>query len=362
MTPDRPPPPLQPAVQPPVPPAPEAVTMRRLLYGPLLAGALCTATELGLPELLHQRPRTAAGLADRVGASADSLDRLLRCLAAFGVVNATGDRYVLTSLGETLRPGVPGSALPTARLVQRVMAPVWHRLPDAVRSGKPAFPEVYGHGFFDHLALDPALREVFDRSQAAGLDLELPGVLAAVGESGGQTVVDLGGGDGALLAAVLAARPGARGVLADNDPTALGRARTALAAAGLGDRCAVRRLDLFTGELPAGPHTFLLRHILHDWGDDDCAALLRRIRAALAPGGRLLVVEHAAGASASSSEGTGVAALMDLYMLSLFPGGRERTQDRLRALLTAADLVPGEPAPLPTGSVVLTARPAGEGS
>lgn len=198
-----------------MPDPPLAAQLRQLVYGQLLARTVCVAAELRLADELVDGPATAETLARRTTTDHIALHRLLRGLVAFGVLADIGDgRFALTDLGQTLRSDRPDSALPTALLAATVTGPAWDRLGSVVRSGKPAFPDAFGTDFFGYLEQNPDARAIFDRSQEAGIALELPEILSCV-DLADALIVDVGGGDGALLAAVLAANPASRGILAD---------------------------------------------------------------------------------------------------------------------------------------------------
>ncbi|WP_166677707.1 methyltransferase [Amycolatopsis arida] len=333
------------------------LTIRRLLYGQLLSRAVQTFAELEVADRLGDADRPVAELAAECRVPVDPLRRLLRALAAFDLVaESAPEVFRLRPLGAAVRAGAPASALPTAQLAAGEVGTAWDHLLDTVRTGTPAFERLFGTGFFGYLERKPGLRAVFDRSQAAGLELELPEVLRRLDLAGAGTAVDVGGGDGALLAALLAAAPGWRGVLVDR-PEAVAAAERRFADAGLADRCAARPGDFFA-ELPGGGDLYLLRHILHDWADEPGRAVLASCRRALATGpagARLVVVEQAAAARGDTGEEARFAALLDLYMLSLFGGGRERTVDELVDLLGTAGLSVVSVAPLPGGAVLIEA-------
>ncbi|MFC0602221.1 methyltransferase [Streptomyces palmae] len=345
--------------------AAHAWQMRELIYGHLRSRAVCAAAELGLADTIGGGSPTAAELARATGADPVLLARLLRALVSFGVLRRVAregvDGFGLTPLGETLRSDAPASALPTALLVATAVAPAWERLTEVVRRGRPAFAEVFGADFFAHLDGDPWLRGVFDRSQETGLSLELEGLLQAVDFAGPLTVVDVGGGDGALLTGLLQGRPESRGVLVDL-AAALPAAARRLAGAGLADRCELVEGDFFTA-LPSGGDRYLLRHILHDWDDDSCRAVLGSCRRAMGPGARLVLVDHLADEPHEDPPDRGPSgqwgALMDLYMMSLFAGGRERTREEVAGLLREAGLTLVRATLLPGGTGVLEARVGG---
>ncbi|MFF0451410.1 methyltransferase [Streptomyces sp. NPDC004609] len=343
----------------------QAWHMREMIYGHVRSRAVCAAAELGLADAIGTGSPTAAELAGATGADPALLARLLRALVSFGVLRREpgddAEGYSLTPLGETLRSGVPASALPTALLVATTMAPAWERLTEVVRHGRPAFADVFGVGFFSHLDRDPWLRGIFDRSQESGLSLELEGLLQAVDFTGPLTVVDVGGGDGALLTRLLGEDPRSRGVLVDL-AAALPAAARRLTGAGLADRCELVEGDFLTA-LPPGGDLYLLRHILHDWDDASCHVVLRNCRRAMGPGARVVVVDYLVDEAKGDGPDQGASgqwgALMDLYMMSLFTGGRERTREEMAGLLREAGLTPVRTTLLPGGTGVMEARTGG---
>jgi hypothetical protein len=339
--------------------------MRRLLYGQLLACALCAMAELGLADELAAGPLTVRDLADRTGTDQAALTRLMRALAAFGVLAAgnADDSYALTPLGATLRSDVPGTALPTARLVSAVVGRAWDGLADAVRTGEPAFPKAFGEDFFSYLDGDPGLRDIFDRSQEAGLVLDVESVVAALPVSGRQVLVDVGGGDGALLSAVVSAHPQVRGIIVDR-PTALQAAASRLAAAGVSDRIELIGGDFFA-DLPAGGDCYLVRHVLHNLDDLDCGRLLRACHRVMAGPASLCVVDFLIDGRPGGSDGdrdpqaTQAAALMDLYMMSWFGAARERGPAEFNALLSTSGFAIDGISRSASGLGIITARKSG---
>jgi hypothetical protein len=331
--------------------------MRRLLYGHLLSRALYALAALGIPDLLAAGPRTAADLARAADARPAELSRLLRALARFGVLDEVpGGGFRLTALGATLRADTPGSALPTALLVGREVGQAWDDLLTTVRTGQPAFPAVHGLDFFDYLERHPPVRDVFDRSQAADLAIEVDSILGVVDFGGFRTIVDVGGGDGALLERVLTAWPHLRGVLMDLPPVIAAARRRFAAADGVGDRCTFQAGDMFV-TVPAGGDCYLMRQILHDWDAERCVRVLRNCRAAMPGTGRLLIVERVADEAPGTDPVGQLTALMDLYMLAVL-GGRERTADEFRQLLHDGGFRLETVHRLAGGVTVLVAAPA----
>lgn len=347
-----------------------AVTARELLYGQLAGRALAAAAELGIPALLAERPSTTADLAERVGADAGSVGRLMRALAVFDVFaeDETG-AYALTPLGAALTPDHPASALPSALLVAGEFGAAWDRLVRTVRSGRSPFLDDHGTDPFT-LMESPGgarLRATFDSSQRFGLALELDEIMRHVDFSGYRTVVDIGGGDGAFIRRVLDAHPDVRGVLFDL-PGSVARADEPAGRAPAGReegraRAREERLSVVAGDffeqVPEGGDLYLLSHILHDWDDENAVRILRTCRRAMAPAATLMVVDLTAADGGDRGPESRAAALMDLYMLSLFGGGggQERTAAEVRALLAKARLRVSGTHALPSGMQVISAVP-----
>jgi SAM-dependent methyltransferase len=338
------------------------VQLRRMIFGQLLSQAVCVAAELGLSDLLADGPLPVRELAAHTGAAPRKLWQLMRCLAAFGVYAAgPGGTFELTALGAALRSGARGSALPTALLAASEVGRAWSGLLGTVRTGRPAFDEMHGMGFFGFLDHDPQLRDLFDRSQTHDMELEIDQLLGAVDFSRFRRLVDVGGGDGALLARLLQANPQAEGILQDSAKVAQS-ARARMARLGLADRCTAVTGDFFLS-VPPGGDLYLLRQILHDWDDERCVALLRVCGRAMRPGSHLMIIErvmHEGGAHdrAATDQDAQFAALMDLYMMVVLDG-EERSGREFSDLLGKAGFVIDAMHRLPTSVAVIEATPAG---
>ncbi|MFC8538818.1 methyltransferase [Streptomyces sp. NPDC057249] len=333
--------------------------MREMLYGALLSRALCTAAVMGVPDALAEGPRGVADLAAELDAVPDALGQLLRTLTAFEVFERLPDgTYALTPLGAALRTDAHATAYPTALLVDGVMGASWTALATTVRTGRPGFEDVHGMSLFDYLDRHPAVRETFDHSQAADLQLSLEHIRSAVGPVG-STVVDVGGGDGTLLAHLLAGAPDARGVLLDTQATTV-RAKEVLAAAGLEERSRVVAGDFFEA-VPGDGDLYLLREILHDWNDSQCVTVLGACRRAMRPGTRLLIIERVAADDEGAAGTSRMTALMDLYMLSVLRG-QERSLGDYDRLLSASGFVRTSVSRMPGHVVAIEAAPDPGGS
>ena len=298
----------------------------RLMDGFVATQLVYVAAKLGLAESFAEGPRSAAELATAVGADRQALARVLRGLAAIGIVTETDDcRFALTELGRALEP-LRGMAMVRGDLYYGAAA----GLLDAVRDGGVAFDRVYGEPFFDHLAGHPELEATFQASMAGRSEQEARDVVAAYDFAGLDTLVDVGGGHGVLLAAILAANPRLHGILLDRG-TVIAGAQTRLRAAGVSDRSECLPGDFFA-RVPPGADAYLLSRVLHDWSDGDAGRILRTCRRATPDHGRLLVVDAILPERAADGP---FAVGMDLHMLLLF-GARERTAAELDALLREA--------------------------
>jgi SAM-dependent methyltransferase len=319
------------------------VNLSRLAFGFGPAQVVHAAVELGVPEALAAAPggATLASLADRLGCDPDSLARLLRALVVLGVAeDRAPGRYALTDLGRPLCPDDPQSIRRSVLLFGDQPAwMAWGALAAAVRTGEAAFDLVHGRPLFAYLAEHSGSSETFNNAMHEGTRRMGPQVPALVDLSQARMIVDVGGGSGALLAAVLAGTPeSVHGVLFDT-PRGTAGAQTAFADAGVADgRWSIEHGDFFRDALPGGD-VLMLKGILHDWNDERCAALLSACRSALAPAGRLLVLEPVLPdrPAADAAHETAAAVMSDMAML-VYTGGRERSAAGYRGLLRQAGL------------------------
>ena len=322
--------------------------LRSLIAGFMSSQAIHVAARLGLADILwHGVPRDPEELARATATHAPSLHRLLRALAAVGVLEeAEGGRFVLAPLGQPLRSDAPDSLRGFAALFCGDLHwRAWGAMLHSVRTGEPAVGHVFGVPLFDYLARNPEEAAVFYDGQTALTRLVAGAVAAAFDLSRFAAVADVGGGNGALLAAVLAANPGLRGVLFDL-PAGLAGAERVLEAAGVAERCRVVAGDFFDA-VPEGADAQFLKSVVHIWDDGRAAAVLANCRRALpAEGGRVLLVERVMPARMEASPAHAQAAMIDLTMLAV-PGGRERTEDEFRTLLASAGFRLAGITPLP---------------
>lgn len=306
------------------------------LHGMILANRtthlLYAAAELGLADQLRGGPRSSGELAAVIATHPDALLRTLRALAQIGVLTHVDDgRFALAPLGQGLRSDVPGSLRPIARAWGHpAHARAWCDLLNAVRTDESAFRHAFGMGLFEYFAATPEAGSVFNAAVADALAVVSAAVADAYDLGGLDTIVDVGGGRGGQLLPVLRSAPDARGVIFDLPHSADGAA-AAIEAAGLAERCQFVAGDFFTS-VPSGD-AYLLRLILHDWDDERCLSILRNCRQAVATGGRLLVIEQLL---PQANEPAPETVLLDMNMLVMTPGGRERGADEYARLFTHA--------------------------
>jgi hypothetical protein len=309
-----------------------------MIRGAWMTMCLRAGCMLGVFEHLDN-PQSASDLAASCGADAHAMNRLLRALADLGLVERSGDgAYANTAMGATLRLD-HSSRVRDLALMQTWPPQIasWNRLADAVLSGTGVFEEVNGAPLWASLSAEPEVEQQFNGAMTRRAAGQVAAVLAAIDLSAARTLVDVGGGRGALLEGLLRARPQLSGVVADR-PEVAAEAEVAFAGAGLGDRAHGVAADFFAS-VPARADLYLISNVLHDWDDADCVAILRTVRAAMSPGARLLVVERVLDVAGRPFAADRDLHFVDLHMLVVF-GARERTFAEYDALLTAAGFAP----------------------
>jgi DNA-binding transcriptional ArsR family regulator len=310
-------------------PAPAA--MMEMIIATWISQAITVAAELGVADALADRPMTIDELAAAVGADADALGRLLRALIGRGVFRRRRDgRYELNALADTLRSGAPVS---TAWAAQFYGSPEqrerWTLLVDSIRTGKSVVPVLHGKDSFDYFAEQPELADLFNRTMTSISELTDASVVAGYDFSAYPTIVDVGGGHGALLATILAAAPTSHGVLYDQSQV-VANASSLLCKHKVADRVRIEPGSFFDG-VPGGGEAYVLKNIMHDWPDEKAVQILRNVRAAAGPRATVLLVELVIPNHDRDFPGKWA----DLEML-LNLGARERTAAEYRNLLSQA--------------------------
>lgn len=293
----------------------------QLFWGALVTRLLAITADLGIADALADGPRPVDELAREVGADPDALLRTLRALASEGVfAEEAPGVYRNTEASEGLRRGTRWHDF------AHLFGGVWHRaLGELTATGDPTFERIHGTDFWSWLAERPDERGAFDRAMSGSWEWKVDRVASAEWR-GDELVVDVGGGNGALLVELLRRRPGLRGIVFDLPETTRDEA-------AFGDQIEFVAGSFFE-RVPPGD-VYVLSTILHDWDDERAGQILRTIRAAARDGARLLVVDAVVPAG---NEPHG-AKFLDLLMLALF-GARERDEAQWRALLEANGFEP----------------------
>lgn len=333
-----------------------AAELRRLVNGFQVSQALHVAAVLGISDALTDGSCTVQELATAVGAHERSLHRLLRALVSIGVYSRDEQgRFANTELGQALRSDTPGSIAGWAALIGRpYYFQAWAGLLDSVRTGENAFTALHGESIWAYRVQRPDELAIFDRAMTALSVAVAAAVADAYDFARFSTVVDVGGGHGGLLTAILTRYPSLRGVLFDQ-PDVVAGATALLERAGVIDRCQLVGGDFFHALPDIGsdtPTAVLLKAVIHDWPDPESIAILGACHRAMAGSGKLLLVEQLLDDGPDPSR----TAFSDLNML-VAPGGQERTTDEYRALLTHTGFRLERTIPTGTNVFVLEATP-----
>lgn len=292
--------------------------------------AIYVAAKLRIADHLNDGPRTMEELAEATGAHTGSLYRLLRALASIEIFAEDSDgRFSLTPLAEPLRSNFEGSQRSMAIMRGEWQYRAWGELLHSVQTGECAFEKTYGSPLFDFLSKNAEAGAVFDDAMTGIHGRETVAMLEAYDFSGINTLADIGGGNGSLLSAALQKYPNMKGILFDR-PAVIDRARANIESAGVTDRCELVAGDFFDS-LPSAADAYLLRHIIHDWNDEQAITILKNCHRAMGMQARLLVVEFVIPKGNEPFFGK----WFDLAMM-VVPGGMERTEDEYRKLFEAA--------------------------
>lgn len=327
-----------------------SVVLRRLVDGYQISQALYVVATLGIADFLTNGGRTAEELSGLVGAHAESLYRVLRALASVGVFQEHADRsFSLTPVGDCLRAEAAQPVGAWAAFIGRQYHwSAWAHLLETVRTGEPAFVHTHGVSGWEHRARNSQENAVFDRAMTDLTRRASRSILDAHDFGRYRTVMDVGGGRGALLAAILARHSHVRGILFDQVHVVADSA-SVLDAAGVTDRCQVVGGSFFDG-LPRSADACVLKTVLHDWDDANALRILRQCHEALAQNGILIVVEWDLAQPGTSRD----AKFSDLQMM-VGNGGRARTESQLAALLAEAGFALERSTPTPIGLAVIEA-------
>jgi SAM-dependent methyltransferase len=303
--------------------------LMRMINGFRVSQAIHVATVLGIADLLRDGPRDVTDLASACDADPEGLYRLLRALSAVGVFEETVDRtFAQSSISEHLRTDSIASAAGWARLIgQEYFWSTWGQLALGIKTGKNVFPQLYDEDVWSYRARDPALSRIFDDAMTSMSSLSSRQVIEAFDFSQFSLIVDIAGGKGRFLTDILTANPDAHGILFDQPHVVTDEL---LKTAGVADRAKVVGGSFFE-PLPPGGDAYILMAIIHDWEDAESNAILNNVREAIAPDGKLLLVERVV----EQPNAGPMTKFSDLNMLVL-PGGRERTEEEFGRLYEAS--------------------------
>lgn len=324
--------------------------LSQLITGFRVTQAIYVAATLGIADLLDAAPRSVEVLAETTGTHAPSLERLLLMLASVGLFARDADgRFSNTALSEHLQDDHPHSMRGLALMYGAPWTwTPWGALDETIRTGRPAFDRLYGCPMFEHLSQNPSDAAIYNKAMSSTSARDLLGILEAYDFSGFDCIVDVGGGHGALLEAILARHPGPRGVLADQAPVL---ANALLTHGPLAGRCAAVPIDFFEA-VPRDADCYVLKQIVHDWNDQDALRILRNVRSAIRREGRLLLIDIVLKPGNEPDPGRG----LDMHMVTL--KGRERTASEVEVLLAQAGFSHTRVIPTAALPSIIESRPA----
>jgi hypothetical protein len=305
--------------------------MLQMITGFWVSRAIYVAAKLGLADLVKDSPKTAVELARLTGTHSPSLYRALRALASVGVFADDGQgRFAQTPLSETLRSDTPGSlrAMAMVELGQEHF-PAWGNLMHSVKTGETAFDNLFKQSAWEYYARNPEDARNFNEAMKGLTEMINVAALEAYDFSGVDKLVDVAGGTGGLISAILSAHPRMRGVLFDL-PHVIAEAGPALDAAGVLDRCETAAGDFFR-TVPEGGAAYVMKWIIHDWDDEKATVILKNIHRAMDEKGKLLLIEMIV----LEGNQPDLSKFLDLNMM-VMTGGRERTQGEFKSLLAGS--------------------------
>jgi O-methyltransferase domain len=334
-------------------PLPPQQAVMQLLFGKQMTYCLSGVARLGVADHMGGSPMPVEEIAAKTGAHPPSLYRVMRLLASMGIFKEEpGKRFALTPAGELLKSDVPG----TMRYFAMMFGDEWttrayEHFTGCLRTGQDGVSQAYGKHVFDLLAERPEQLATFQAAMTSGSTLAGEAVTGAYDFSGIKRLADVGGGHGALLASILRRYPDMQGVLFDRAEIVAGVPQDRFA--GCQDRIAIEAGSFFD-RVPDGCDAYLMKHIIHDWGDDHCRTILAFMREKLPKDGRVLVCEMVV----SGEPGPTPAKMLDIEMLVMTVGGKERTPEEFSELFESCGLKLSRIVPTGRPICVIEAIPA----
>jgi hypothetical protein len=310
---------------------PPEMAMLQMTSGYWISQSIYAAAKLGIPDLLKDGAKSCEELASSTGTQARALYRVMRALAQVGVFAEKQEgHFSLTPLSKCLQSDIPGSVRALAIMFGEEQYKAWGDILYSVRTGESSFEHLYGMPVFEYYAKNPESGNNFNKAMTSGSDAEKAAVVQTYDFSNIRKLVDIGGGQGSFISAILKANPHLQGVLFDL-PSVVEGAPNVLSAEGVTERCEIVG-GSFYDSVPSGADAYILKHVLHDWDDETSLTILKNVHRSLEENGKLLVVEQIV----PPGNEPALAKFMDVNMMMLHPGGCERTEAEYRALFEAA--------------------------
>lgn len=310
---------------------PPQLAILQMATGYWVSRSIYVAAKLGIADLLKDSPKSCDELATATGTNAPSLYRVLRALASLGVFAETQpNHFTLTPLAACLQSDVPNSFRAYVIMQNEEHYQAWGELMHSVQTGGSSFEHIYGMNLFEYLAQNPESAKIFDESMTNLSVIHSAAIAPSYDFSSIQTLVDVGGGEGLLIASILKSNPTLKGVVFDR-PHVIERAKRFLEAEGVLERCQLAAGNFFES-VPEGGDAYILKYIIHDWDDERAIAILKQCHKVMPANGKILVAEQVIPPGNEPFSGK----FLDLTMLVITSGGRERTEAEYRALFEKA--------------------------
>ena len=310
---------------------PPQLAVLQMASGYWVSRSIYVAAKLGIADLLKDSPKSCDELATATGTNAPSLYRVLRALASLGVFAETQpNHFTLTPLAACLQSDVPNSFRAFVIMLGEEQYRAWGEFMHSVQTGGSSFEHIYGMNIYEYLVQNPESAKIFDESLTNFSVLESATIAASYDFSSIQTLVDVAGGQGLLIASILKSNPTLKGVLFDQ-PHVIERAKRFLEAEGVLERCQLAAGSFFES-VPEGCDAYILKHIILEWDDERAIGILKRCHKVMPDNGKVLVAEQVIPPGNQPFMGK----FLDLHMLAVTSGGRERTEAEYRALFEKA--------------------------
>lgn len=339
--------------QPPQSAPPPPMAMMQLLFGKQLTYSLSGVARLGVADHMDGTAKPVDEIASKCGAHAPSLYRVMRMLAGFGVFKEGAPRhFALTPVGALLKTGAPGSLRYMAMMFgEEFSTRAYEHIAACLRTGGDGVSEAYGKQIWEVLAERPGQCETFQRAMTNSTSVAADAIVEAYDFGGIKRLADVGGGHGLLLASILRRYPEMQGVLFDRPEVVASVPKDQFA--GCDGRIAIEA-GSFLERVPDGCDAYLMKHVIHDWSDEHCRTILRLMREKLPKDGRVLVCEMVV----TDEPGPTPAKMLDIEMLVMTVGGKERTPEEFRDLFASCGLRLSRIVPTGRPLAVIEAVPA----